>query len=199
MMIMTLRNLIKLKFKQNYLIQIARLSSKAIKNDFIKINMKRSSRNRKASETEHTDPALPQKKSKAPLEVANSDQSSWTETGILYTGGLMIWNSNSTPSDKIVGFDMDSTLICTKTGKTFAVNENDWKLLYPSIPEVLKKYSADGYRIVIFTNQGGVAAGKQDKRALQRKIQELVTALDVPVMVLAAIDDNEFRKPCPGM
>ena len=33
---------------------------------------------------------------------------------------------------KIAGFDMDWTLIRTKTGKTFAKDANDWLELFPS-------------------------------------------------------------------
>jgi len=51
-------------------------------------------------------------------------------------------NFGGTPSSKVIGFDMDSTLITTKSGKTFAVNADDWKLLYSQIPSVLQKYEA---------------------------------------------------------
>jgi DNA 3'-phosphatase len=47
---------------------------------------------------------------------------------------------------------MDSTLICTKSGKTFSVNADDWRLLYPEIPAVMQKVHAEGYKFIIFTN-----------------------------------------------
>eukprot|EP00662_Eupelagonemidae_sp_cell21_P036608 gene36608-62322_t len=34
---------------------------------------------------------------------------------------------------KIAGFDMDWTLIRTKSGKTFAQNRDDWELWHPSL------------------------------------------------------------------
>lgn len=42
-------------------------------------------------------------------------------------------------------------------------------------------------------------AGKQDASALQRKIQNIVQEIGVPILVLAATSDDKFRKPCPTM
>lgn len=69
-----------------------------------------------------------------------------------YEGGLLFRNFESEPCAKILGFDMDSTLIKTKSGKTFAVSKDDWVLLYDNIPEKIQQYHSDGFRIVIFTN-----------------------------------------------
>lgn len=105
----------------------------------------------------------------------------------------------STASSKIAGFDVDSTLILTKSGKTFAENINDWKLMYDCIPAKLQEKVADGYRIVIFTNQNGVSKGHVTLRDIQTKLNNIVTALGVPVMVMAATTSDDFRKPCSGM
>lgn len=48
---------------------------------------------------------------------------------------------------------MDNTLIATASGRVFAKDLNDWKILYPEVPKKLKKAAEDGYKIVVFTNQ----------------------------------------------
>jgi bifunctional polynucleotide phosphatase/kinase len=67
--------------------------------------------------------------------------STGTSSGGWTKVGEMVWhNAGSEPSAKVLGFDMDSTLICTKSGKTFSVNADDWRLLYTQIPAVMKRY-----------------------------------------------------------
>jgi bifunctional polynucleotide phosphatase/kinase len=105
----------------------------------------------------------------------------------------------SSPSSKILGFDVDSTLITTKSGKTFAVNEDDWRLLYDNIPAKVQAKAAEGFRVVIFTNQGGVSKGHVSLSGIQGKLSRIVEALGMPVLVMAALGTDEFRKPCTGM
>lgn len=54
---------------------------------------------------------------------------------------------------KIAAFDYDHTLVCPKDGKTMPSNVEDWKWLYPNIPDELKRYNAEGFSVVVFTNQ----------------------------------------------
>ena len=63
-------------------------------------------------------------------------------------------------SKRIAAFDMDWTLIQTKSGRVFPVNHHDWKLWHDGVPSKLRRLIVDGYRIVVFTNQGGVRTGK---------------------------------------
>ena len=63
-------------------------------------------------------------------------------------------------STKIAAFDLDWTLIQTRWGAKFARNIDDWKPWDPRVITKLNSLVDDGYRIVIFTNQGGVAIGK---------------------------------------
>ncbi len=59
----------------------------------------------------------------------------------------------SSSGDALAGFDMDGTLICTKSGKTFPTNATDWQLFCSSVPAGLQKLRKRGMRIAIFTNQ----------------------------------------------
>jgi len=109
----------------------------------------------------------------APSTTENSSNSLWVEVG-----GLIYCDFGTNPTSKILGFDMDSTLIKTRSGKTFAQDEHDWALLYDSIPETISKYSSE-YRVVIFTNQQGVSTGQVGKSAIQRKISKVVEAVRI--------------------
>ena len=64
-------------------------------------------------------------------------------------------------SSKVAAFDMDWTLIKTKMGNKFAKNAHDWELWHEKVATKLRRLVADGFRIVVFTNQGGVATGKR--------------------------------------
>ncbi|XP_042223215.1 uncharacterized protein F21D5.5-like [Homarus americanus] len=78
---------------------------------------------------------------------------------------------------KIAGYDMDGTLIVTKSGNVFAKDYNDWKIIYSEVPGKLKKLHQDGYKIIIFTNQAGIAAGKHSVAGVQRKISSIIERL----------------------
>jgi len=55
------------------------------------------------------------------------------------------------------------------------------------------------YRIVIFTNQAGVGKGKVRPQDIKGKIDDIRTALGVPLTALMATDEDEWRKPQPSM
>ena len=55
-------------------------------------------------------------------------------------------------TEKLAGFDMDWTLIKTKSGKTFAQSAHDWQFLYECTAEKLRKLNEDSYQVVVFTN-----------------------------------------------
>ena len=76
---------------------------------------------------------------------------------------MMQFGANSSPkidSVKIAGFDMDGTLIEPKSNKKFATGPTDWKFWDDSVKTKLSQLHSEGFQIVIFTNQGGVEAGK---------------------------------------
>jgi len=67
------------------------------------------------------------------------------------------------------------------------------------VPTKLKELVSDGFRIVVCTNQGGVATGMTRVSDLKTKFQSIANAAGVPMLFLAAYKKDEFRKPCPGM
>ncbi|CAI4227121.1 unnamed protein product [Auanema sp. JU1783] len=112
---------------------------------------------------------------------------------------LIFTSKNLENRKKIAAFDMDGTLITTKSGKVFPVDTNDWKLLDSKIPKKLAELYNDGYKICIFTNQKGLEKGHVLKKDFQKKIEAVVKALGVPIHVFISAGSGRFRKPCTGM
>lgn len=98
----------------------------------------------------------------------------------------------------IYAFDMDGTLIVTKSGKAFATNEQDWKLFHPSVKVKLQKLYAQGHPLLIVSNQNGVEAKKTTVQELQRKIDAIIAELGVEMDVICAFSKDGFRKPRVG-
>lgn len=115
-------------------------------------------------------------------------------------GQLLAYTSpNCKPSEKIAAYDMDGTLIKTQSGKVFPTSIDDWKLAFGTVTTMLKSKYADGYKIVILTNQAGVTSGKTKVPDIKKKIENIIKALGVPVQAFIATGDNCFRKPLTGM
>ncbi|XP_033754080.1 LOW QUALITY PROTEIN: bifunctional polynucleotide phosphatase/kinase-like [Pecten maximus] len=102
-------------------------------------------------------------------------------------------------SSKIAGFDIDGTIITTKSGRVFPKDNSDWKILYPEIPGKLKKLHEQGYKIVFFTNQKGVEKGKTLIEDLQHKFTALLKLMGVSAQILISTGEGVYRKPCLGM
>ncbi|KAJ1418982.1 polynucleotide kinase 3 phosphatase, partial [Ochromonadaceae sp. CCMP2298] len=100
---------------------------------------------------------------------------------------------------EIVAFDMDGTLITTKSGKTFPLNDDDWRFWDPSVIPKLQLLHAEGKHLAIISNQSGIKAGKTTRPALQAKVDLILAAIGVPVDFFAALEDDVFRKPRTGI
>ncbi|CEM03257.1 unnamed protein product [Vitrella brassicaformis CCMP3155] len=114
--------------------------------------------------------------------------------------GSVYWKDYDSPaSDKVLGLDLDGTLIAPKSGAKWPKDANDWRLLYGgSCRTVLKKHVNDGFKVVVFSNQKGVSTGKQKLEDLQKKLDAVQAALAVPMLVYLATRDDIYRKPCTG-
>ena len=102
------------------------------------------------------------------------------------------------PSKKIAAFDLDNTLICTASGRKFPANNCDWKFM-TNVKHRLNDLFYTGYKIVVFTNQAGLLRGKPTKEDFMKKIRDIAESIDIPLIVLAAIGRDVYRKPCIGM
>jgi bifunctional polynucleotide phosphatase/kinase len=101
--------------------------------------------------------------------------------------------------DKIAGFDLDNTIIKTKSGKVFPIDKNDWTLLNDRVKPKLYEYYNDCHKIVIFTNQLGIGKGKILKNDFMEKIENIQKELNIEFDIFIATDDDHYRKPMIGM
>ncbi len=99
---------------------------------------------------------------------------------------------------KIAAFDLDGTLINTKSGRTFPIDVNDWKLFNINVKPVLKQLVEKNYSIIIITNQLGVSKNKITVDELQQKIDTISKEINIDMMAILATNDNKYRKPRIG-
>ncbi|KAG8035916.1 hypothetical protein G9C98_003042 [Cotesia typhae] len=134
--------------------------------------------------------------SKVSTEVSENSKYKWqTINGSLF----IMTSSNCEAKSKIAGYDLDNTLITTKSGYVFPQNESDWKILYPNIPKKLKELMGNGFKIVVFTNQNGIESGKTNITEFKRKIEAVTEKLDLPLQVFVSGSRDLNRKPLIGM
>lgn len=70
---------------------------------------------------------------------------------------------------KLAILDKDGTLIRSRSGHTFVRHPEDQELL-PGVEDAIARLVADGYKLAIASNQGGVAAGY---KTLEQAIAEM--------------------------
>lgn len=129
------------------------------------------------------------------LEPAEQTTFERLENGHLY---LMTWQGVR-PSEKIAAYDIDGTIIKTKSGRVFAKDIDDWQIAYPEIPGKLKDLYRSGFKIVFITNQSGMTVGKLKPEDFKKKLTGIIGKLNLPIQVFIAPAVNKFRKPMTGM
>jgi DNA 3'-phosphatase len=109
---------------------------------------------------------------------------------------------------KIIFADLDSTLIETKSGKTFPINILDFKPIW-KVWKYLKANLEDGDYFFIVSNQGGISRGLVGSTYFSSKINYICSALKEYLRLKDVVVDNMFcisedptdnmRKPNTGM
>ncbi|KAJ5468617.1 hypothetical protein N7475_006369 [Penicillium sp. IBT 31633x] len=146
-----------------------------------------------------------------PTSQKKPEPITWRVIGTSVIIGKQITGKGAPSADKlrrIAGFDLDSTLIKTKSGNVFPKSATDWQWWNAKVPGRLKELNAEGFQVVIFSNQKKISVqkdikgGRSDSKSLsnfKEKMTAVMTELDFPISVYAATTDPEYRKPRLGM
>ncbi|KAN0066529.1 DNA kinase/phosphatase Pnk1 [Thecaphora frezii] len=106
------------------------------------------------------------------------------------------------PSSKLALFDLDGTLVRPKTNTKFpsAKDEYDFRFCYPDVVARVRQAHADGFAIVVVSNQKQTPySGKVRLETWRKKVAHVARALDVPLRIFAALAADSYRKPCLGI
>ena len=114
-------------------------------------------------------------------------------------GTILCGDFGTKPNNKIASFDLENTLIRTKSGCTFPKNVSDWTWWHETVPKMLKQAHQDNLKIVIFTNQAGVKVGQITISDLRNKFVQIYNSLKIPFQFFCATKTDENRKPGNGM
>ena len=122
---------------------------------------------------------------------------SWSNQDTLIIKTPNIWYN----TDILVSFDLDSTLVTTKGKNKFPKDVDDWKWLYPIIPEMLHRLSYIGeFNVAIITNQMNSDYDSDKGRLQMDRIDNILANMGMKdrVLVLIATKDDIHRKPRTG-
>ncbi|RCK66960.1 Bifunctional polynucleotide phosphatase/kinase [Candida viswanathii] len=115
-------------------------------------------------------------------KVSNQDESAWQVVGSHLIKSIPKEVSVTSDKVKVAAFDLDGTLIKTKSGGKFARGADDWKWWNDKVLDKLLELYEDGHVIVVFTNQGGVVAVPKSTKSyisFTTKLDQVVEALRV--------------------
>ncbi|KYR00917.1 SAP DNA-binding domain-containing protein [Tieghemostelium lacteum] len=106
-------------------------------------------------------------------------------------------------SSKIAAFDMDYTVIKTKSGKIFPQHVDDWVWWHKTVPDKLVELHQQGYHVVLFTNQAFIQSGASFSvewyNQITTKIRNIANLLQIPINAFISPCEDEMRKPRRGM
>jgi len=115
---------------------------------------------------------------------------------------LLIYNSNINydfkQNHKIISFDLDDTIIKTKSNKTLPINKEDWIFKYNSNNKIIEEFNNGNTNIIIFSNQSTInnkGYNKQIEDDIKYKIENIINQLNIPIMVFIASKNDKYRKP----
>jgi len=119
----------------------------------------------------------------------------WIITENFIYGYNSLNNTNITNYNNLYFFDLDDTIITTKSGKKFSISNTDWIWLDNSVPIKINKLFNKNI-IGIFTNQKGLRTFDLKNNWI-KKIKDILTKLNIH-FIFASTKDDRYRKPLTG-
>lgn len=100
---------------------------------------------------------------------------------------------------KIVFVDLDGTLIQTKSGKTFPINYQDWKLI-PKTVRAVENLIEHGFTPMLVTNQSGISRHILTWSGFMKKVDAIEAEMPwkFSEKFVATSFQDLFRKPKTG-
>jgi bifunctional polynucleotide phosphatase/kinase len=103
----------------------------------------------------------------------------------------------------ITGFDLDWTIIKTKSGNIFPKDKDDWELWDQKVKTKFTELTKNPNNIIIiFSNQKGVGCANKKfitVSEFQDKVNNIRKEIGVNFIFIASLEDDNFRKPRIGM
>ena len=139
------------------------------------------------------------KRTKLEEESALKFDLEWSTAGSTDAKGIpqmvLLDGPGALHSDKVAGFDIDWTIIKTKSGRKFPTGPKDWDFLYDCVPVKLRELHDNGTKVVFFTNQAGVEKQKVTVKELCTKFAAIINAVGIPIQVFMSTGNSHYRKP----
>ena len=79
----------------------------------------------------------------------------------------------------IIAFDLDGTLITTKSGAKFSKSSDDWKFFHQNVPNMIREKYHEGAHIAIISNQNGISKGHTTIGELKTKLRAIIAELGI--------------------
>lgn len=105
-------------------------------------------------------------------------------------------NNHKIKKGNIYMFDLDSTLIETKSGRKFSKTYDDF-ILMKNVNKKLLELSKFDENIIIITNQGGIKDKKDKLDFFKKKIELFEKEVHFEFEIYCAMFDDIYRKPNP--
>ena len=109
---------------------------------------------------------------------------------------------------KLIIFDVDGTLVETKSGATFRKTADDWQWLPGRLAKIAMLH-LQGIKLAIASNQGGVAFGYLDPLEIRHELMVMANEGHISYVEMCFShpeasrpgyrDESPRRKPGPGM
>lgn len=93
-------------------------------------------------------------------------------------------------------FDLDGTIIKTKSKSKFYKDLDDWEFFNDNVINKLRELNKT-HNIIIITNQGGIEKKKIDKVEWKNRIENMCEQLDVALSIYCSKGNDIYRKPHP--